>query len=162
VEGTATYPKGGSCDAVLNWTVRLEYAGAAPITFATQSEEIGHGVRFIGEDFWMHVLRGSIKACDPAVLRDPQNAMGTMQIELYIIKIPTDNFIEAIRSGARAICDIDTAVLCDMLPQLTAMALKAGHKLTWDPASETFGNDAEANAMLAHRPFRGDWKLPSF
>jgi len=41
------------------------------------------------------------------------------------------------------------------------MALKAKRKLTWDPASETFGNDAEANALLAHRPFRGDWKLPT-
>jgi hypothetical protein len=47
-----------------------------------------------------------------------------------------------------------------MLPQLTAMALKARRKLTWDPVQETFGADAEANALLAHRPFRGEWKLP--
>ena len=161
VEGTATYPKSGSCDAVLNWKVRMEYASAAPITFATQGEEIGHGVRFIGENFWVHVVRGSIKASDPALLRDPQNAMGTMPIKLPVSKIHTDNFIEAIRSGTRAICDIDTAVRSDMLPQLTAMALKAKRKLTWDPGSETFGNDAEANALLAHRPFRGDWKLPA-
>jgi len=160
VEGTATYPKSGSCDAVLNWKVRLEYASAAPITFATQGEEIGHGVRFIGEDFWVHVVRGSIKPSDPALLRDPQNAMGTMPIKIPVSKVHTDNFIEAIRAGTRAICDIDTAVRSDMLPQLTAMALKAKRKLTWDPATETFGNDAEANALLAHRPFRGDWKLP--
>jgi predicted dehydrogenase len=160
VEGTATYPKSGSCDAVLNWKVRLEYASAAPITFATQGEEIGHGVRFIGEDFWVHVVRGSIKPSDPALLRDPQNAMGTMPIKIPVSKVHTDNFIEAIRAGTRAICDIDTAVRSDMLPQLTAMALKAKRKLNWDPATETFGNDAEANALLAHRPFRGDWKLP--
>jgi hypothetical protein len=47
-----------------------------------------------------------------------------------------------------------------MLPQLTAMTLKARRKLAWDPVQETFGTDAEANALLAHRPFRGDWKLP--
>jgi hypothetical protein len=160
VEGSATYPKSGSCDAVLNWKVRMEYASAAPITFATQGEEIGHGVRFIGENFWVHVVRGSIKASDNALLRDPQNAMGTMPIKLPVSKVHTDNFIEAIRAGTRAICDIDTAVRSDMLPQLTAMTLKAKRKLTWDPATETFGNDAEANALLAHRPFRGDWKLP--
>jgi predicted dehydrogenase len=160
VEGTATYPNSGSCDAVLNWKVRLAYASAAPITFATQGEEIGHGVRFIGENFWVHVVRGSIKPSDSALLRDPQNAMGTMPIKLPVSRVHTDNFIEAIRAGTRAICDIDTAVRSDMLPQLTAMALKAKRKLTWDPATETFGNDAEANALLAHRPFRGDWKLP--
>jgi hypothetical protein len=106
------------------------------------------------------VVRGSNKPSDPALLRDPQNAMGTMPIKLPVSKVHTDNFIEAIRAGTRAICDIDTAVRSDMLPQLTAMALKAKRKLTWDPATETFGNDAEANALLAHRPFRGDWKLP--
>ncbi len=161
VEGSATYPKSGSCDAVLNWMVRMEYASAAPIIFATQGQEIGHGVRFIGEDFWVHVVRGSIKASDPALLRDPQNAMGTMPIKLPVSKIHTDNFIEAIRAGTRAICDIDTAVRSDMLPQLTAMALKVKRKLTWDPATETFRDDTEANALLAHRPFRGDWKLPA-
>jgi hypothetical protein len=72
-----------------------------------------------------------------------------------------NDFIEAIRGGTRAICDIDTAVRSDMLPQLTAMALKAERKLTWNPVTETFGDDAEANALLAHRPFRGDWKLPT-
>ena len=59
------------------------------------------------------------------------------------------------------LCDIDTAVRSDMLPQLTAMALKVKRKLTWDPATETFRDDTEANALLAHRPFRGDWKLPA-
>jgi len=90
VEGSATYPKSGSCDAVLNWKVRMEYASAAPITFATQGEEIGHGVRFIGESFWVHVVRGSIKASDAALLRDPQNAMGTMPIKLPVGEIHAD------------------------------------------------------------------------
>ena len=40
------------------------------------------------------------------------------------------------------------------------MALKAKRKLTWDPVAETFGTDQEATALIAHRPFRGDWKLP--
>jgi len=161
VEGAATYPKSGSCDAVLNWMVRMEYASAAPIIFATQGQEIGHGVRFIGEDFWVHVVRGSIKASDATLLRDPKNAMGTMPIKLPVSKVHTDNFIEAIRAGTRAICDIDSAVRSDMLPQLTAMALKVRRKLSWDPATETFRDDTEANALLAHRPFRGNWKLPA-
>lgn len=160
IEGTATYPEGGSCDAVLNWKVRMEYAQAAPVTFATQGAEIAHGVRFIGEDFWVHVVRGSIKASDDKVLRDPQNRMGTMPVKLPVSKSHTGNFISAIKTGTRAICDIETSVRSDMLPQLTAMVLKARRKLIWDPVKESFGNDADANALLAHRPFRGEWKLP--
>jgi hypothetical protein len=41
------------------------------------------------------------------------------------------------------------------------MALKVRRKLSWDPATETFRDDTEANALLAHRPFRGNWKLPA-
>ena len=159
IEGTATYPDGGSCDAVLNWKVRMEYARAAPITFATQGDEIGHGVRFIGEDFWVHVVRGSIKASDDKLLRDPKNHFGDMPVKLPVSKSHTGNFIEAIKKGTRAICDIETSVRSDMLPQLTAMALKARRKLVWDPVQESFASDAEANALLSHRPFRGDWKL---
>ncbi len=161
IEGSAAYPNGGSCDAVLSWKVRMEYAKAAPITFVTQgSEGISHGVKFIGEDHWVRVVREQIWASEDSVLRDPLNANGTMPIKLPVSKSHYGNFIEAIKTGKRAICDIETSVRSDMLPQLTAMALKAKRKLTWDPVAENFGADQEANALLAHRPFRSDWKLP--
>ncbi len=160
VEGTATYPESGSCDAVLNWKVRMEYAKAAPITFATQGTEVGHGIRFIGENAWVHIVRGSIKASDDKLLRDPQNHFGDMPIKLPVSKDHFGNFIDAIKTQTRALCDIESSVRSDMLPQLTAMALKAKRKLIWDPAAENFGADTEANALLAHRPFRRDWKLP--
>lgn len=160
VEGTSTYPESGTCDAVLNWKVRMEYASAAPITFASQGAEIGHGVRFIGEDAWVHVVRGSIKASNDQLLRDPQNHFGGMPVKLPVSKSHTGNFIAAIKDGARAICDIETSVRSDMLPQLTAIALKAKRKISWDPEKETFGADVEAEKLLAHRPFRGEWKLP--
>ena len=161
VEGSATYPNGGSCDAVLTWKMRMEYAKAAPITFCTQGTEgVRHGVRFIGEDHWVHVLREKILASDDSVLHDPHNANGTMPIKLAVSTSHTVNFIQAVKTGKRAICDIESSVRTDMLPQLTAMALKAKRKLTWDPVAETFGTDQEATALIAHRPFRGDWKLP--
>jgi hypothetical protein len=86
--------------------------------------------------------------------------MGTMPVKLPESKSHTANFINAIKTKTRAICDIETSVRSDMLPQLTAICLNAKRKLTWDPTAESFGSDAAANALLAHRPFRGDWKLP--
>ncbi len=161
IEGSATYPEGGTCDAVLSWKVRMEFARAAPVTFVTQgSEGISHGVKFVGEDHWVRVVREQIWASEDSVLHDPQNANGTMPIKLPVSTSHQGNFIEAVKSGKRAICDIETSVRSDMLPQLTAMVLKAKRKLTWDPVAENFGSDAEANALLAHRAFRGDWKLP--
>jgi predicted dehydrogenase len=164
VEGTATYPEGGSCDAVLNWRVRMEYADAAPIVFANESKEpgaIAHGARFVGESGWVHVVRGNIWAGDENILKDPQNKYDTMPVKLPVSAEHTRNFVDAIRSKGRAICDIETSVRSDMLPQLTSIALKTGRKLRWDPQGEKFVNDSEAEKLLAHRPFRGDWKLPA-
>jgi predicted dehydrogenase len=163
VEGTATYPAGGSCDAMLSWNVRMEYANAAPIVFANESKEegkIGHGARFIGEDGWVHVVRGNIGASNENILKDPQNKYDTMPVKLPVSAEHTRNFVDAVKSGKRAICDIESSVRSDMLPQLTAIALKTGRKVKWDPQAEQILDDAEAAKLLAHRAFRGDWKLP--
>lgn len=160
VEGAGTYPTEGGCDAVLNWKMRFEYASAAPVVFASQGEEIGHGARFIGESGWVHVIRGKISASDDAILRDPQNKPGTMPVKLPESLEHTRNFLDAIRGSARAVCDIETAVRSDTLCQLAAVALKSRRKLAWDPSAENFGADQAANDLMQHRPMRGEWKLP--
>lgn len=160
VEGAGTYPTEGGCDAVLNWKMRFEYASAAPVVFASQGDEIGHGARFIGESGWVHVIRGKISASDDAILRDPQNKPGTMPVKLPESLEHTRNFLDAIRGSARAVCDIETAVRSDTLCQLAAVALKSRRKLAWDPAAENFGADQAANNLMQHRSMRGEWKLP--
>lgn len=161
VEGDAMYPDKGGCDGVLTWKMRFEYANAAPIIFVNEKNAgIEHGTRFVGENGWVHVRRGAITASDDAILRDPANKAGTMPVKLIASVEHTRNFIDAIKTKQRSICDIETAVRSDTLPQLTAMALKAKRKLIWDPKTETFANDDAANALINARPFRGDWKLP--
>ena len=160
VEGSGDYPKGGGCDSVLSWKLRFEYANAAPVIFANQGAEIGHGARFIGESGWVHIVRGSIKASDEAILRDPQNKVGTMPIKLHESLEHTRNFVDAIQGKAKAVCGIETSVRSDTLPQLASACLRAKRSLAWNPEMETFGDDAAANALMNHRPMRGAWKLP--
>lgn len=181
IEGTCTFPKSGSCDAVLGWRIRYEFAKGAPIVFADQSKdpkEIGHGIRFIGENGWVHVVRGQIKASDESILRDPHNKIGEMPVVLDPEflgccggkKEPdkrisgsddhTRKFVDAVLSNTRSNCDIGTSVRSDALCQLAAIVVKQNRKLTWDPVAEQFTGDDAANAMMKARAFRGDWKLP--
>lgn len=161
IEGEGTYPDKGGCDAVLTWRLRYEYANATPITFVNQDNlGIAHGIKFVGENGWVHVLRGKISASDDSILRDPANKEGSMPVKLPVSVEHTRNFVDAIKAKQKPICDIETAVRSDMLCQLASIALKAKRKLGWDPAAETFSNDNEANAWMNARPFRGDWKLP--
>ncbi|MGO8745277.1 MAG: hypothetical protein ACLQNE_04745 [Thermoguttaceae bacterium] len=82
-----------------------------------------------------------------------------MPVKLPVSNRHTYNFAEAVKNGARAICDIETAVRSDTLCQLALIAVKQGRKLRWDPQAERFPDDDAANAMLRPRAFRGDWKL---
>jgi len=161
VEGTGEFPMQGSFDAIERWRVRFEFAGAAPVTFVNDGTAgFAHGIKFIGETGWVHVDRDSIRAHDEGFLRDPQNKYDAMPIKLPISEDHTRNFVDAVKGGTRAICDIETAVRSDTLCQLALIAVKQGRRLRWDPRAERFTDDAAANAMLQPRPFRGPWKLP--
>ncbi|NLZ05830.1 MAG: Gfo/Idh/MocA family oxidoreductase [Phycisphaerae bacterium] len=160
VEGEGVFPKEGAFDAILRWKVRFEYAGAAPMTFVQDGTEgYEHGIRFVGESGWAHVTRGALNLYNPDVLRDPQNKCGTMPIRLAASPDHMRNFVDAIRNGTRAICDIDTAVRSDILCQIALIAVKRARRLEWDPQAERFVDDDQANAMLRSRAFRGDWRL---
>ncbi len=160
VEAAAEFPKTGTCDAILNWKVRFHYADAAPITFVDNGKGLASGVRFIGDSGWVHADRGSIRAHDDKLLRDPQNKSGRMGVKLPVSRDHSRNFLDAVRKGNRAICDIETAVRSDTLCQIAYIAVKLGRKLRWDPKAERFPDDPEANRLLAPRPIRGPWTLP--
>jgi predicted dehydrogenase len=161
VEGSGEFPVEGGCDTILRWRVRYEYAQAAPITFVSDGTPgFSHGIRFLGESGWVHVRRGLIQTSDDNLLRDPQNKYDTMPIRLPVSNRHTYNFIEAIQSGRRAICDIETAVRSDALCQLGLIAVREKRILRWNPQAEQFINDPSANAMLRPRAFRGPWNFP--
>ena len=163
VEGEGDFPKEGSLDAILRWKVRFTYAKAAPMIFVSDGTTgFEDGIRFLGESAWVHVRRGAIFTADDkeGFLRDPQNQCGKMPLKLPVSQEHTRNFVDAIKQGGRAICDIETAVRSDTLCQLAHLAVKQGRKLQWDPVAEHFIDDAAANAMLEPRAFRGEWKLP--
>jgi predicted dehydrogenase len=162
VEGEGEFPKEGAFDAIVRWKVRFEYAQAAPVTFVSDGTPgFAHGIRFVGESAWVHVRRGDLSAGDEKFLADPQNRPEALPARLPRSKEHTRNFIDAIKGGTRAICDIGPAVRGDTLCQIALIAVKQGRKLKWDPVGENFRSDDRADAMLQPRPFRGDWKLPA-
>ena len=160
IEGEGQFPREGDLDAILRWKVRFDYADATPVTFVNDGTAgFEHGIRFIGESGWAHVKRGAMDVYDPKLLRDPQNKCGSMPIRLPISAEHTRNFVDAVKAGRRAICDIGPAVRGDTLCQIALISVKLGRRLQWDPKAERFVNDDEANAMLNQRKCRGNWKM---
>lgn len=71
------------------------------------------------------------------------------------------DFVDCIKSRKKPYCDLETvghpaSVLC----HAGNIAARVGRKLTLDPASETFIDDKEANALRTRAEYRKPWVLP--
>jgi predicted dehydrogenase len=71
------------------------------------------------------------------------------------------NFIDCIKSREKPYCDLETvghpaSVLC----HAGNISARVGRKLTLDPVTETFENDAEANTLRGRPEYRKPWVLP--
>ena len=71
------------------------------------------------------------------------------------------NFIDCIKSREKPYCDLETvghpaSVLC----HAGNIAARVGRRLTFDAETESFVNDAEANALRTRTEYRKPWVLP--
>jgi hypothetical protein len=132
--------------------------------------EYPNGVKFIGEDGWIFVSRGNAKvtasdpgkdepmaksfhASDPKILTYDIGANG---IKLYESPEHHLNWLECIRSRKQPITPAEVAHRSCSACLLGHIAMKLPRKLHWNPNTEQFVNDAEANKMLS-RPQRAGY-----
>jgi predicted dehydrogenase len=112
-----------------------------------ESNEKFHGVQFEGTEGWIYVSRqGQIAASDADLVRPPLPA-GAEQ--LYASDDHMKNFFDCVTSRKAPICDAEIGHRSASVCHLGAIAIRLGRKLNWNPASETFVDDAAANNMLA-------------
>lgn len=116
-----------------------------------------HGVKFEGSDGWIFVTRGKIEASKPELLTEP---LADRKVSLYVSDNHMKNFFDCVRSRQQPICDAEIGHRSVSVCHLGIIAIRLGRKLQWDPATETFGNDKEANQSLA-REQRKPWTYDS-
>jgi predicted dehydrogenase len=69
------------------------------------------------------------------------------------------DFLEAIRTGRRPVCDIEIGHRSTNMSLLGMLSLKLGRSVHWDGDKEEVIGDAEANKLLS-RPYRSPWRYP--
>ena len=159
VEAIAEFPKYGSWDVHGDFMVKAEYQNG--ITMLT-SGGFPNGVRYEGEDGWIFVTRGayratpsdpipeqngvkSLDASDPKIL---ESVIGPNEIHLYKSKEQHGNWLDCIQSGKEPISPVEIGHRACTVCLISHIAMKLPRQLNWDPMTERFINDAEANAML--------------
>lgn len=70
------------------------------------------------------------------------------------------DFLEAIRTGRRPVCDIEIGHRSTNMSLLGMLSLKLGRSVRWDGEKEEVIGDPEANQLLS-RLYRAPWQYPS-
>jgi predicted dehydrogenase len=132
--------------------------------FAGSSEQKGENVGcfFYGAEGVFHLgwqsgwtfypsRRGEPEIHEPPTLHQPdaQNIR-----ELWV------DFLDAIETGRRPLCDVEAIHHSTNLSLLGMLSYKLGRGIAWDGASENVPNDAEANGLL-RREYRAPWVYPA-
>lgn len=164
VWGTAEFPKSGLWDVHGPFRTEARYASGVHMIV---SGDFPNGIRFEGTEGWIFVSRGNeaVTSSDPtARLKDTQalaasdprvltSTIGPDEVHLYRSSSHHGNWLECIRTRQQPIAPVEVAHRSCTACLLHHIAMKLPRRLQWDPVSERFRNDDEANAMLS-RPQR--------
>ena len=152
IEAKAEFPDRGLFDVHTTYKSEALYANGVKLIQETGSPA---GVRFEGDKGWIFVQRGEIQASDRGILREK---IGPEETQLYKSTNHMKNFLECMRSRKDPIAPVEIGHRSNSLCAITHIAMKMGRKLRWDPETERFVNDDEANAMLDY-PHRKPWTV---
>jgi predicted dehydrogenase len=169
ISGTAEFPKKGLWDVHGPFRTEGVYADGVRMIV---SGEFPNGIKFEGSEGWIFVSRGNeaVTTSDPvAKLKDAQalsasdpklitSVIGPDEIHLYESKDQHGNWLDCIRSRQQPIAPVEVAHRACSTCLLHHIAMKTKRKLYWDPRTERFKNDDEANAMLS-RPQRWPYSI---
>ena len=153
VWGEGDFPKDGLWNTAMHYHVVATYKNGVvmDITDNTQNPQ---GVKFEGTKGWVFVKRGDIDV-------NPKSLLTTVvgpDKQLYRSNNHWGNFIECVRTREKTIAPIETAHRSITIAHLGNIAMRLGQKLQWNPDTERFVNNAEADRML-DRPMRSPWRV---
>ena len=122
-----------------------------------------NGIRYEGSEGWIFVTRGdytasssdpiaksksskALDASDPKIL---SSIIKENEIHLYKIDNQHGNWLDCIKTRKAPISPIEIGHRACSICLITHISMKLGRKLDWNPETEMFVKDDEANKMLS-------------
>lgn len=154
IEGSGRWPlaEDGLFDTVEHYTFTCKYREGFTMIV---SGLLPGGTRFEGEHGWVHVNRGMINAEPASLLTE---VIGPEEIHLYESANHIGNFLDCVKTRATTITPADVAHHSVMVAHLGIIAMTLERPVRFDPDTEKFVDDVEADRLLG-RPMREPWTL---
>ncbi len=151
-EGTAVWPpKDLFAQTPYDFQVTAQYDDGVKLVMRQGDK----GLRFDGDEGWIHISdEGAIQANPQSILADrkldPQS--------WAFMKGHVRNFLDCMRSRQPTVSYPELAHRNHTVCHCANICLRLGRKVQWDPRTEQFIGDDEANKMLTY-PMRAPWQI---
>ena len=163
IEGKGVLPENGMTDTWITWQMQYCFAGGLRMTFSNSDNPNKQGCRFEGDEGWVHVNRSGIWA-------NPQSLLSTKlkHNDIHLHASPdygtknrgytqhSADFLRSVRTRQDPVSPVEEGHAASTLGNVADISLRLNRKLKWDPATEQFIDNADANNMLS-RPLRSPW-----
>ncbi len=136
-----------------HYSIRSIYPGGIESTISSRNQG---GLKLIGEDGWVFVNRGVLKASEDRWLAAD---FKPGEIKVYRSDNHTRNFLDCVKSRKPCIAPAETAHRSITPGHLAYVSAQLGRPLDWDPQAERVTGDDEANKILQTVTYREPWKL---
>jgi predicted dehydrogenase len=127
-----------------------EYANGVQMTHELFRPGI-KGVKFIGADAWIEVARGHFETSDESLRKVAEDS----DVPYEGRSVHHENFIDAVRKGVDPVVPVEIGHSTCTACTLGNIADELKRTVKWDPAAESFVDDAEANAKLKREYLNG-------
>lgn len=161
IKAKGEFPEDGIWNTAINYMLECRFApGASPVApdgfTMLVSNSFPMGCRWKGTEGEIFVDRGDTITAEPASVLD--SVIGADEVHLYQSLDHAQNFFDCVRSRRQCVAPIAPAHHAIAIAHLGNIAMRLERELHWDPATETFVNDPEADRFL-ERAMRGPWHL---
>jgi predicted dehydrogenase len=126
------------------------YDNGVIMTERPWDEPKSKGIKFWGSDGWIEVTRSFFRASEPSLNLPEKRERSSLTHEA--------DFIEALRSRREPLVPVEVGHRTGTVCSLGNIAYDLKRPVRWNPMTETFVNDPEADKHL-HRPYREGYTL---
>ena len=133
----------------------LTYKYNNGIIMTHEKWEWNNAVLFTGTEGELRIARGKLETTPISV---KTKIIGDRQKHVYKSENHYKDFLNAVRTRTKPICDVETGHRTATVCNIGNIAYQLKRPLKWDPKKEKFTGDPEANALLG-RPMLNEWAI---
>lgn len=157
VYGNGRREIGGEFDSFMEYDFTIRYADGITVHGTSRGDDESRGLKIFGENGWInvHIHGGHLTASDPKLLE-----IKLKPSDQTVGRSPGhhQNFYDAIRTRSDTIANAEIGHRTVSVCHITTIAMLLGRSLQWDPQTERFIGDEEANRRLSYT-YRAPWSL---